>query len=535
MIIPPIVTKHILEFVQDDCDKISFYLTCKQNYNNHKQSLIATNSLTFRYYDELDKFQSEKIENNNNNNNRQLFYRESVSFSLSSKSNSRFTEFNFTSNVEVLEIPDCHSIERLPSTVKVLYLLPTVSVDPIPAGYIPCSVTRLILHVKHPVKVSLEPGSIPMSVEILSIDHQLLRRDYRHIPPSVKELIIDNFSYMSKKDDGGVVVPDTVEKLTISGICLDTVSSGNGGSPIGMGSLPSTLLDLDLGMYFYQFPLPIQPGVLPSSLKTLHIGQHFNQPLEYGVIPEDVENLDLGFFNRPILPIEDHYNDETNSAVYPIPSTLKSLKIGRLFSHQLSFLQSLTCLTTLTLGVRCIPPIIIPTTVTKLDWHPPDLDLLVIPPSIRHLKIHNSVINVLEDNNNNSVGTKIHFPELISLELLVNYRRVDEIQLLKKIISISSTTTITHLTINAYNQIPIGLIPNTVKYLNLGQDYNHPIPKGVLPRSSLETLIISDILKQSVVVIPKSVIYLNIIPQGRGVNRLTKSPLSSTLLDLLLI
>ncbi|KAN0039298.1 hypothetical protein ACTA71_001492 [Dictyostelium dimigraforme] len=115
----------------------------------------------------------------------------------------------------------------------------------------------------------------------------------------------------------------------------------NNDEPIKSGDLPTSLSELDLGMYSQElekgsiprnikklslgqsFNREIQPGDIPSRVVSLQFSEDFNQIIKPNTLPNSITDLTFGSkFNQPLLP---------NS----IPNNCKTLFFGVDFNQQI--------------------------------------------------------------------------------------------------------------------------------------------------------------------------------------------------------
>eukprot|EP01132_Coremiostelium_polycephalum_P010090 gene10090-12376_t len=185
---------------------------------------------------------------------------------------------------------DIHSLRDLKIGIKSLEFK-------IPKGSLPDSVHMLSLMVvvenhkrkEFNFKETLEKGSLPQSVTLLTIDHLFFKHDIQLIPESVCNLVIINFNFVSGDTN---LVPSSVRTLFLE---------GNQDIPLEPGCLPSTITELHLGDSMPPFT-PLVPGVIPSSVRSINLGS-YDYPLSPGLFPESLEELHMGHrFNQVIKP-----------------------------------------------------------------------------------------------------------------------------------------------------------------------------------------------------------------------------------------
>jgi hypothetical protein len=152
--------------------------------------------------------------------------------------------------------------------------------------------------------------------------------------PNVKSLVLSSNNPVFTQpnvyyNDSIQIYPAKLEKLVFSmKICKDKITSSSDWNN-NIALLPSTLKHLSL--LGYTDPLPI----LPSGLKSLVLGEHFNQPVDN--LPNSLEKLYLGeqfdktLYNLPNSLEELHLGDYFNQPLDNLPYSLKKLYIKSSF------------------------------------------------------------------------------------------------------------------------------------------------------------------------------------------------------------
>ena len=163
------------------------------------------------------------------------------------------------------------------------------------------------------------------------------------------------------------------------------------------GELPLSLQYLHLGSY----NSPLQPNVLPPSLKGLDLGERFNHPLPPSVVPPSVTHLRLSdFFNRLLVrgSIPDsvvHLNlGDCDQRLDPgvLPSSLRELLFSRNFTQNLApgVLPHGVEVVSFPVGyVRELGPGVLPASVVFVDLNSFDGHLAggAIPESVKWLRL----------------------------------------------------------------------------------------------------------------------------------------------------
>ena len=203
--------------------------------------------------------------------------------------------------------------------------------------------------------------------------------------------------------------------------------------PLEVGSLPSSLTYLQLGACFDQ---PLPPGVLPASLLHLSLGSAYSQPLGAGSLPASLERLMLCGLQVPL------------SAVV-LPPSLRALHLADLSAplrpHVLpsSLLYFSLNLCTHPILADALPSSLIDLSLGIFAYEHP-LPPGVLPSSLRDLSV-----------------AAFAYP-------LQPGALPEGLQFLR---------------LRFETLLPPGALPSTLLGLDLGDEYQHPLPAGVVPHS----------------------------------------------------
>ena len=245
--------------------------------------------------------------------------------------------------------------------------------------------------------------------------------------------------------------------------------------------IPPSVLHIDFG---WRFNTKLGHGVLPGGLQSVVFGNTFNQPLNVGVLPDTLQKLALGqeFREHIVFPRNLRHLKLSTSL-----NTLSSLESENRFRHNLKKLEHVTHLTIEHLGE-----------FTEVV----DFNLNTLPQSLTHL-----IVDFVHDEHYdkfNLVNIRGDYPTtLIDLTLGESFdapftvsNLPDSLTHLRFGDAFDRPLTklrdgITYLSFGKYFDHDLsGVLPNTLKYLRLGQRFNQSLGKGVLPKG-LQTLVIS--------------------------------------------
>eukprot|EP01132_Coremiostelium_polycephalum_P010230 gene10230-12546_t len=206
----------------------------------------------------------------------------------------------------------------------------------IPAGSIPNTVRSLSLKINSyrliPRELEFQgtivPGTIPSSVITLTIDSRILVEPGL-IPESVTSIKITDWSYTTDGLKLRDLIPPSVKKLEFgfTSHYIDVLPPGY---------FPSTLEEISFVNCYY--PHTLQPGVLPSSLKILRMGNRLKKlkidKLESPPIidlPPNLKELTTtqqisNFPSEELSSMCTLLKLNTNSLVTYVPPTIRSLR-----------------------------------------------------------------------------------------------------------------------------------------------------------------------------------------------------------------
>ncbi len=224
-------------------------------------------------------------------------------------------EFNIDSRITTPLTPGI-----FPENLRIL-ILPNIAV--ITSGVLSLGLTHLVLPGDIPI---LTPGLFPES-----LTHLTFMRYIHPINPGVLSPLI-NLRYLNL----GNVFNQQLEQGTLPPNLTELLLGGNFDFPIGENILPPSLTHLTFGI---RFNTPIQHVVFPPGLTHLTFGNMFNNgdvPLEPGALPNGLINLTLGqtFGNGWSAPL---FNLPLTNEV--LPESLQTLTISQHYPHDLSGLR----------------------------------------------------------------------------------------------------------------------------------------------------------------------------------------------------
>eukprot|EP01132_Coremiostelium_polycephalum_P007648 gene7648-9406_t len=332
--LPLMILIQLPKYMENEFDRICFYLTCKYLYQTKKKIPVQIKQSWSGFKEESRKpikrsnlffhpkilLDCRELENPDEIN-------QIVPFFTRNGYNPEFKEINqlriMIENEEgkrgfsylVISNPLLH-LEKLE------VLLGLTEPFKIPSGtFKNHSIKELEILVKYSEKNIrlediLEIGSIPKTVEKLTIDHRLVRHSpLKLIPPSVTDLTLREWHSLEGEVN---MVPPTVVKLHIysyltSKDTLSTVYLGPGCFPsqsltdlkmscidgfISPNAIPNTVKRLQFSLYH-----PLMPRVIPNSVEELIFDRPFNQDVYPDLIPNGVKEVTVHqWFTNSFLP-----------------------------------------------------------------------------------------------------------------------------------------------------------------------------------------------------------------------------------------
>eukprot|EP01132_Coremiostelium_polycephalum_P003094 gene3094-3870_t len=515
-----------------------FYCLHGQSYEN----ICNPNGGGCNTYNEQLLSKKNLIENKNGSAN--LFYKKQLQLSSVGQLNDYDIQHNLDKIVDfVIEIKDVIGSAGLKLLSKMVCLKRLnivfqtffdVKVEP---GIIPDSVIELMVDIYLPNFNNLDInhgecrpfsiGSIPNSVNTLTIDHKMVKHDIHSlIPSSVQNL---NLYYFSCDKDEKNLIPITVKNLTIH-------SKDPNCYPFVPGCFPHTLQEFDFGgmFSFGSTSFRLEPGIFPlvnGSLKSLNFNS-YKSPIEIGLIPDTVESIKFGF----------GFNHEIEPGIFP--NSVKSIDFGKTFNNPLR--------------KGCLPSSLIKLTIENRKYPHKILTGDILPDSLQSL-----IIGTQLDSNSHLPqsleyleGPFDHIPvgvlpkSLKTLVLTAQYTELDIGSIPDSVTRIVNQFNVKKPIIEGV--LPLGLqefklqgfeqpttrpiIPSSVTTLHLDGYTDDPLVKGTVPEN-VKTLFLGN-FPLSAGSIPESVEYLTMsirfgYPLGPGVlpSRLKYLQLSSTIMD----
>lgn len=309
-------------------------------------------------------------------------------------------KFSKTLNLELLEFPNIQQldvcanglyervngssfedfIKHLPSTLKCVKL-PAQFVSMIGPNELPQNLLKL--HTGWKFNQLLEPGVLPSSLVKLEFgDWYSQSLILGSLPPNLEELVFNDAYNMMLTSD---VLPPKLKLLVFGekfnqplGHCPD-----NNGKQI----LPSSLKILKLGKHFNN------QIILPQNLIELSFG-NFNQLLT--TLPQNLRSLDLGAYDHPLCDL---------------PQTLMYLRINSRYSHSLErSIPNLKKLESLDIDM-----------VKETSQRLVKIEQSMFPPSLRKFRYNDPMF---DQNLTNRLPR-----ELAELTLSIEYRKTDTLLL----------------------------------------------------------------------------------------------------------
>eukprot|EP01132_Coremiostelium_polycephalum_P005098 gene5098-6345_t len=451
-----------------------------------------------------------------------IFVNQKFSHQIFSIPNFQVTE-NLTKLSVALSNQDVFSIIRDLTTIEQLSLTIEFTTElEIREGSIPNSVVDFSLLIDRNVKnfnfkSTLQPGSIPVSVKKLTINHHFFKHDPTLIPSSVTSLSMNNWSYYKGETD---LIPPSIVHLRIG--MNDTQQS------LAPGCFPDGIETLDFGYYFSK-SADLVPGVIPYSVKNLKI-LNYDSALKKGVIPPSVEILELGSQLR--LPI--------GRGV--IPNGVKVLTFGTYFNQPILKDSIPDSITQLNIATKNIPPILSPEILppnisikhiftleplTPNTFLPPTIEFLdcqfcriykgLLPHGLKTLILRADIVSI-EINSIPNTVTSITFEKMVEIPIIIGilppslkYLKFNRGYNAKSPVFPLIPHSVETLFFGGFsnNIIPAGSLPESMLYLNLGINFSQSLGNGVLP-SKLKNLEIGSQVPMNLIELPESIETLTI-------------------------
>jgi len=430
----------------------------------------------------------------------------------------------------------------IPEGVKTVCYERGVDSDLVP-GFFPSSLTHLRAE-SSITSGAIQDDSLPQSLASLELG-EYFEGDLNDqtLPRNLVSLDLGTSYYGDITKD---TIPDTVTNLSFCGVVdedycfppkLTTLKITCLNMPLAYGMFPNTLTSLEFIDIMFDEPLAL--GILPESLKSLHLGT-YDLELVPGSLPQHLETLSLGYYENPLfeglLP-PSLTSLDLGKSNHPIdigilPSKLTQLRLPEIYDHPIEA-------GVIPHGVKklyfnhsedkpcqgCIPNTvtqlsfssnfqselvsgIIPDSVTKLKFKCPyyihPLKTGVIPRSVKHLTLSLEedigTVMVPDETIPHSVEhLKITCDIPLEANVIPNSVKTLILDRAKSIQNNAIPTSVTHLTIGRC-QLPSG-IPKYIKTLVIGNiNYNITIP------AALQNLIIPNGIKDfSYLTIPQSI------------------------------
>ncbi|EFA86848.1 hypothetical protein PPL_00653 [Heterostelium album PN500] len=271
--------------------------------------------------------------------------------------------------------------------------------------------------------------------------------------------------------------------------------------PFQFGWIPECITTLHFGFSFDQY---LEPGLLPSSIKTLKFGNNFDQKIVFGAIPNSVVSLTFG----------KKFNNDIDPGV--LPKSIKKLVFGEDFDCLLMPGSIPSSVTKLKFGNHFNSPIklgVLPNRLKSLIFgyyfnYPLEYNgVSVLPPTLQELSIGRNYLHYIDPKILPTTLNELHYVYSKTSKLQSDQPNVVPAANTTAAADVANvvipTTTksalpkgVTHLMIdNTVGPIEPGFIPETVTNLQFLHDYQHPIMDKTIP-SSVKRLEIGIILQQ---------------------------------------
>eukprot|EP01132_Coremiostelium_polycephalum_P008558 gene8558-10527_t len=518
-IFPITIIHEILLKIQDDLDRISFYLTCKTlfSYGQRDQYLLSPkfelNQYMLAWLKQSNLFYKKRFE---------LAFEDSNQYQIASlidEPHHYSVIFNPAPTQEQKQLIDCievlnfkisekSNVDDMFSILKRTSGLKRLSIEininelvHFPKGAIPNSVKELSIGFGRKALVEkrqfsfrdiLEIGSIPDSVSKLIVDQRVISHDPNYlVPTSVENLLLNSWD-----SETPGLIPNSVKKVVL----------GSMNQTIAKGVFPPHLTELEIADIIKH---KLEPGVFPDSITKLRLN-FYKFPLDNGVLPKSLELLNLGM--DFIHKLDDDFK---------FPDGLKSLKIGSNYNHPIPTKAFPPTFTELGLPTTVFFDQIFPNTLEKMVVEFNVLKSKLLPPRLKYLVLLGQIDEIQHDSIPNSVE-EIDFHDTINCPIpsgilpsslkVLNFRigipstQIDSVVLPSSVVSLFLGY--------GFDLIPNGWIPQSVKQLTI-ENYQvmGDIAKLTFSNmpSDLRSLVFSGLVFQYTdLIIPKSVKYISL-------------------------
>eukprot|EP01133_Synstelium_polycarpum_P013389 gene13389-15754_t len=359
--------------------------------------------------------------------------------------------------------------------------------QPLESGMLPSKLTHLTLNGNwnHPITPGMLPHGLTHLVLDSSFDQPLVNGSLVDTLHSLK------FGYYYNQPIGTFVLPESLRRLKFGDkfnkhvhlppYLMKLTFGTEYDQDIVPGSFPDSLTYLKFGS---QFQKDIPQCGLPASLKRLEFGAEFNRPILRGVLPATLTHLGFGVcFRQMITP-------------GVLPATLKELWFNA--DHQMPRPGKCNTNHQLSFGAKKVDQGVLPQSLQRLvlsSSFSQKFELGSLPRSLTHLEVlYESYRQIIDPgvltnvthltlghyHSINCITPKNAPPTLTHLTLL---RFTAHLQDLPK--------TLTHLTlgdefgaeIKDKRRIEPAVLPEGLKYLRFGYNFDQELKKGMLPSS----------------------------------------------------
>ncbi|EFA79012.1 hypothetical protein PPL_08480 [Heterostelium album PN500] len=326
-----ILLAKIINFINDNIDRIVFTLVCKKwynerdkylSFNNHHINIINDRN---NKYIHLNSYKSMIIDDiNRKTKNKAIFGRD-------------FFRYYYDYVITKDQFDDIERFKRL-------------------------NIDKLKIGLEQNAENQENIKKIYRLISDLNIPKLKYVQSISELPMNITSL---SFCYMFREE----VVPGCLPPN------LKTLKFGRYfNQPILAGVLPSTLEKL---IFNKSFNHPLEPGVLPSSLKILKFKQStFQQDIKFGTFPSNLEVLEfsgnISTIEDGVLPLRLRILENAPTSWLPQIKTLTNLKTLTVGNASQDFHMDLNCL---------------PASLTRLEFRTRITLINEMPPTIRYLDI----------------------------------------------------------------------------------------------------------------------------------------------------
>ncbi|KAM9966902.1 hypothetical protein ACTFIR_007137 [Dictyostelium discoideum] len=313
---------------------------------------------------------------------------------------------------------------------------------------------------------------LPYGVERVEVDCSSITIGDHWIPDTCKSIYFHNFNQQKLNRN---IISNSLTTIFFGNSFNQPLSDSN-----GLPWLPKKLKTLSLGQSFQQ---TIQRNELPQSLTELFLDSEYQGIILNGSIPKSVTTLHYEFFTIR----KNHFDTKS------ISKGVTSLKIGCYFNQTIKkdmIPINVTSLEIDNISKIEIEPNSLPLSIKTLRIGSIELDKdNILPPNIKKLSIYGDYHSCFLPKSIESLKITSFFN--LSKISFNNFRNLTSLKIEKVSESVLEEgvfpNTLLRIVLSCPNlKLSNGIFPNSLKKLKL-KEFNHPIANGDLP-SSIEVL-----------------------------------------------